>query len=277
MRIVITGPVIQRIARMSVVLAEVTSLAGTLARSVFPAVLLHQLRLAVEYRVWGVMTEVEKERPVLVPFDEIDGLVVHPIDQELGLPQSVFRNIDPADRLFPKDIRPEVRSVPDTLHLTGKVPGEAVPARLDLVLGPVKRIPGQVPLADHARGVPTPTQCLGQRDVPRRECIGGIGSQVVENTDPRRILAGQQSRPVRGADRSRGVGLGEPHAVSCQPIQVSCLVEPVAIAAQFSPSEIISQNKDDIGPIRRVGRQGRQKQGQEQATGSHGRSRRPGV
>ena len=271
-RVVVTGPVMQRITVMTVILAKVTPLAGARTRPMFLAIFRHQLGLAVENRMGGVMAQVEEKRPVLISLDKVHRLEIHSVDEVFGLSQPVFGDVDPANRLFSEDVRPEIRSVADTFHLPGNVPAKAVGSRHDLVFCPVKLVSGQVPLADHARGVAIPAQHLGQRDVTRGKGVSGIGPQVVEDSDPRRILTSEKSRSVRGTDRRRGVGLGETHSILCQPIQVWRLVEPVAVTTQLTPAKIVGQNKDDIRPIRGDDRLGHQNNTQNQTTASHDHS-----
>ena len=83
MRVVVAGPVVLRIPGERGVLTEVTALARAFTGWMLFAVLGDQLRFAVEDGVRRVVTEEQKERPVLVTFDELHGLVVEAVGEVL--------------------------------------------------------------------------------------------------------------------------------------------------------------------------------------------------
>ena len=110
----------------------------------------NQVRFAVQNCVHTVVAEVEKERFVLVATNEVGGFGIHSIDQKfIGLP-SVFLNIDPSNRLFAKDVGPEIRAISNSLQLPGKVPLKTVHPWRDFVFCRMVFVAGEVPLSDHA-------------------------------------------------------------------------------------------------------------------------------
>lgn len=69
------------------------------------------------------------------------------------------------------------------------------------------------------------------------------------HVQPGSVLAGHDGRPSRRADR-HGVRLSEPHALVRQPVQIRCFVQIRAVAGQVGPTQIVSQNEDDVGPLK---------------------------
>ena len=145
----------------------------------FAPVLFDKIRSAIENRMRRVMTEVQKERLLLVPLNEVDCFDVHAIHQELVVPQPLLGNIDPANRLIAKDIGPEVGTISDAFDFAAKIPREAMVGRLHFVLGFVILVAGQVPLADHPRGITILLKRLGECHVFRGQSIGRIRTQII--------------------------------------------------------------------------------------------------
>ena len=80
----VAGPVVLRVTCKPGVLTEVTALARAFTGWILFAVLGDQLRFADEYGVRRVVTEEQKEWPVLVTFDELYGLVVEAVGEVLA-------------------------------------------------------------------------------------------------------------------------------------------------------------------------------------------------
>ena len=246
-RIVVTGPVVERIALVSGVLAQVALLAGAGAGGVFLAVTGDDVGATVENAVGGKVTQVEEEGPLPVVLDESHRLVIHPVHEVLGRAESRLGKIDPTDGLLAEDIGPEVGPVAHPLHLPGDIPGEPVVARSDLVFGTVMSVASQMPLSDHAGAVTVSAEHFRKRDVGGGQCVGGVWPEIIQDAQAGGVLSGQQGGPVWRADRGGGVSVGQSQAVSCQAVQVGCLVETVAVASQFGPAQVVGKNEDDIG------------------------------
>ncbi len=97
------------------------------------------------------MTEIKKERLVLIPFEELHGFQIQSISQVLIVAKTILGQIEPADTLITENVGPEVGSVPDTFDLAADIPAEAVIGRSNFKLGIVMSVAGQMPLADHPR------------------------------------------------------------------------------------------------------------------------------
>ena len=99
------------------------------------------------------MAEVKEEWFVLVLLDEFDGFKIESVGEIFIFAEAILRQIEPADSLITKNVRPEVGSVADAFDLAADVPVKAVVTRSDFKLGVVMAITREVPLADHAGGV----------------------------------------------------------------------------------------------------------------------------
>ena len=114
----ISRPVIKRVSLQTGILTQITSGTGALPGGVLPAVLFHQPRPSIQNRMWGKMTEIEKEGSRPVPFNEADRLQVHPVHQILCSRQELlFCRTVPGDRLGPEDIWEKVSPIANTLDL----------------------------------------------------------------------------------------------------------------------------------------------------------------
>ena len=247
MWIVVTGPMVARVSFEASVLTQVAPVALTGTGRVLFAVLLDQVRTAVEDGVRRVVAEIKKERLVLVSFDEFDCFQIQAVGEVLLVAEAVLGEVEPADRLGAKDIRPEIRSVADALDLASGIPVKAVGSRPDFKLGLLVFVSSEVPLTRHASGVAVASQDFGQGDVTDGKGVGGIRPQVVEYADSRGVLTGQERGPVRRADGSCCVGVCKANALLGQFVEVGGFVKGVPVASEFGPAEIIGENEDDVG------------------------------
>jgi hypothetical protein len=67
------------------------------------------------------------------------------------------------------------------------------------------------------------------------------------------MLAYHQGCARRRADRGRGIGIREAHSFSREAIQVGRLIEPIAVTAERTVTEIIRENEDDVRAPYRIG------------------------
>jgi hypothetical protein len=72
---------------------------------------------------------------------------------------------------------------------------------------------------------------------------------VLCNPEPRLILARLQVGS-RGRTNRASIELREPHSLTRHPIHVRRFIERVAVTTNIGPSKIISQDQNDVGPLR---------------------------
>ena len=191
----------------------------------FLKVLGYQIGPAVEDGVRGIVTEVKKEGFVLVAFYEFDRFQIQTVGQVLVFAHPVFGKIEPTYGLRAEDVGPEVRSVAHALDFAPGVPVKSVVSGANFELSVLIFVAGQVPFADHAGGVAVPLENFREGNVAYGKSVGGIGTEVVENSHSGRVLAGQQGRPVGRAHGSGGIGVGEPDALLGKLVEVGRFVE----------------------------------------------------
>jgi len=159
---------------------------------------------------------------------------------------------------------------PGRVRRVWEVEVETLILRLVVIVRIRRQVVPQVPLAEVRRGVARLVQRFGQREVlglQPREAVRGDRAHVripasqlfLEldfghmahgrgDADPRRVLAGQDARPRRRAERVRGVRLGELHATGRKSIEIWRLVIGAAETVQVAPAEIVGEDEDDIWP-----------------------------
>jgi hypothetical protein len=64
------------------------------------------------------------------------------------------------------------------------------------------------------------------------------------------VQAGHQHAARGRADRSAGVGIGELEALRCESIEIRRENLPLAVGADVAVTQIVSQDKDDVGLAR---------------------------
>ncbi len=114
----------------------------------------------------------------------------------------------------------------------------------------VEQIPRRLahaPLADKPGVVPGPLQQrgIGLGELPRREA----GAEI-DDSMPGGVLAREDARAIRHADRRGNEAVLKDHALLGQPIDVGRTDDIVAHAAQRVPPLVIGQQEDDIRPLR---------------------------
>ena len=107
-----------------------------------------------------------------------------------------------------------------------------------------------VPLADEAGAIAR----LLERNVEGLEVVTRqIPRQVVDDAVAGRELAGEQGRPVRGAERHRMERIHEEGALGRQPVHVGRLEIGMAPGMELVEPEVVHQHHDQIGPVPRRG------------------------
>ena len=205
-------------------------------------VLLLEFGFGLDWRMDGIMGQVEKERLVLVLFDKLTGFHTQPISQVLPLflllEVGIFVGamVSASTRATPGfacnvDVKPlRGRIIPQVPFSHG---GGNVSARLKS-------------LADGYELFRQMNRVLGrnQFSMLRRTSIGirhGI------NTMPRRILPGHQACSAWSAIRSRGIGVHKNHSLFCQLVDVRTLVVFRAHVTEIRPAHVVDKEKHDVG------------------------------
>ena len=102
------------------------------------------------------------------------------------------------------------------------------------------------------------------------------GSEDIGDPQSRRGQAGEQCRALRGADRCGRVGIGKANALFCKRIELRRFVKLVAVATQFLPTQIVSEDQNDVGrPLRFLGIHERSSQQPEGDHRSDAHQKRP--
>ena len=120
----------------------------------------------------------------------------------------------------------------------------------------------EAPLADEPGGIAGLIHEVGDG-----EGVGGHGRLafgldflVAADRGVAVVLARHERASRRRADRRAGVGLGEPHALGREPVDVRRLDELLPETAEVAVAEVIREDEDDVGPVRcnhRAGAHGR--------------------
>ncbi|MBA7694154.1 hypothetical protein ES703_102761 [subsurface metagenome] len=147
-----------------------------------------QLGLALQPGMDGIMAQVEKERAILVPLDELDSFEVAPVDEILFAGQTFLD-------LSVEVIGMKVAAAADAAVFRDNRFVKAVPAGARF-LRAVVGITGEVPLADDTCGVAGPLEHLGDSDMLRRKVVRSVWTKVIGNSHSCRILPRHQRRPV---------------------------------------------------------------------------------
>lgn len=192
------------------------------------------------------MAEIKKKGTRLVSFDETNSLVVHSVDKVFIFSEEVFTDIQPPDRLRSEDVGPEIRSVAYPLDLAGELFIEAMVGGTKLSLRSMIAIAAQMPLADHSGRVAIFSEHLSQGYMFCRERIRCIGPQVIEDSVTRGELACEETCAVGRTDWGGGIGLGKADSLKSHAVKVGGLVEPVSVASELRPAEIVGEDEDDV-------------------------------
>ncbi len=197
---------------------------------------LDQLFLGVMRRMHAEMRQVQKKRLVLVPPDEIDGLVRQPVRQIRAC----------GDRHLRRG-----REIKVLAHRHDGL-SEAAPRGVIIALLP------DVPFAEHPCGVAGVFQVVRDGLAIKRQIglvdgnvhLAVFGPAALERTDgidagARRILARQDRRPRRRAVLAVVIA-GQPQPLLGQPVDMRRLVIRRALAAQVRPTQVVCQDEDNV-------------------------------
>ncbi len=176
-----------------------------------------------DVRVQRLVREEEQER--LLP------RLLHEVDGEVG--EHVG---DVALHLLPLPVDVELRVDRLALALHRHPAGPA---------GPRGVIVPHVPLAHERRPVAGSGEWdrEGRQAMARRVARGVVGDAVGVG-----VLAGEDARPARAAERRGGEGVEEAHALTCEAVDVRRLGEGVPGDADLVPAEVIDEDEDDVRP-----------------------------
>ena len=193
------------------------------------------------------MAQVEKEGFLSVALNEAHCLMIHPVNQILRVRQHLFpASAVPGDQLGAEHVGKEIGSIADAFDLGHQLLVETVIGSPQFKRSLVMSIPRKVPLPDHTGGIAGRLESLRDRHMPSCERGRRVRSQVVDQTMPCRILASEKTGAVGGADGSGRVGLRQPDAFPGKLVQMGSFVEPIAVATQLRPAQIIGQDEDNV-------------------------------
>ena len=221
------------------------------------AAVFHELLLRLKRRVHGVVPQAEEERTMAVIIDVLEGLVGETVGEVLAL-GPVNEGLDAVRR--------------EVARRAGVVTAGDVDVEALLLRPP--RLVAEVPLADEARGIAGLLERLRQRPLLQRQeapapradhlqpRLGGLAEQRGirlrrempgrrGDLEARGVLARHDARPGRRAQRVGGVGVGEQHTPSRQPLEVRRLIVPAAVDRAVHPAHVVGEDHDDVAPARR--------------------------
>ena len=117
----------------------------------------------------------------------------------------------------------------------------------------------EMPLPETSARVPRRLQCLRHGDDLERQvlravdrylelCIGPLMPRnEIRDAHVRRILPRHDARPRGRTHWTRRVGVGKPHTLRRERVDVGGLVKPVAVAPRVRPAHVVDENKHDVG------------------------------
>ena len=137
-------------------------------------------------------------------------------------------------------VSPVIRGLP---HTTAAMPDHVLKPT---ILGTVRRIVTQMPLAHHASDIPVVSEQIRHsflvRMHHRTSGAGAIGACT------RRVMPGHQGR-TRGRTERAHMEIGQAYGLAMQTIEIGCLEDWIAVTAQVAIPLIIGHHQDDIGPV----------------------------
>jgi len=212
----------------------------------------HQIRATLNRRMHGKVRQVEEKGPVLPLADAFRGFIAEAIGEVF--PRGPIRQVRDA---VGREVRWRCRLVG-----AGQIDIKSLPFGC-------AGLSAQVPLADACRGITRRLEMLRQRLLFQRQLLGPVRREQlrivrhlprtpIREMQPRRVLAGHQSRARGRAHRACRVSLGEAQAMLRQLIKVRRLIQIAAVAGEVRPAQVVGQDEDDveftIGPLGRVRR-----------------------
>ncbi len=129
----------------------------------------------------------------------------------------------------------------------------------------VRPILAEVPLAEEGGGVTGGLEGLRERDLlerqpchvvhrPERSALPVEAIDVADRVHPgpRPVLTAHEGGPGWLAIGPAGVAAGEADALGGEPVDAGTLIVPAAVAGQVGITQIVGQDKDDVGPAARA-------------------------
>ena len=188
--------------------------------------------------VWSRLGQVDQERLVLVPLDEVDGVIGHQVG---GIALLGGQPV-----LFPPVLATRLVDVDPVIDVPREEADELVEALVDRVvfLGITK-----MPLAEEGGSVALRFQHFGKGRLLRSEAGVTVVPRREHPADPAALLVatGQQRRTGRAADGAIGMEIGETNAARGQGIDVRGLESIVPEASEIPIPQVIRQNDDEVG------------------------------
>ena len=109
---------------------------------------------------------------------------------------------------------------------------------------------GQAPLAEEPGGVPGVLEDLGHGEIIGLQSVtvhaAGVAHHVVADGGMSLVQSLHQARAGGSADRGTAVAVGQAHAAGGQGVDVRCLDQRLAEAAQIAPAQIVGHDPDDV-------------------------------
>ena len=152
------------------------------------------------------------------------------------------------------------------LAAVGSAAVDAAPIHIEALIFRPEPFRTEMPFTGQEGRVTAGLQCLGQRRLVQRQPVGircrqvagialpflGLGrADVIRDTRPLRPFAREQARARRRTDRTGGICASEPGSIPRHAVEVRCLVKGAAVAAEIAPAQIVGQEQDDVGLLRR--------------------------
>ena len=234
-----------------------------LVRLLLLLVLLGELLLGLDRRVYRVGRVVQEERAIFVAYDEARGLVAFAIGQVLAF-RARWEGRNPLGQAL-RAVGVEVAR------------GLAVVATAVVLVEPLMLwepgLVAQMPLADVSGAVTVRPQDFRNGDfvefhpervrgtqqlapVASHVCGGVLDGFLVAALEPRadpvrdvrsrRIAPGHHRGTCRRTHGARRIALGEAQPFTCEPIDVGRLVVLAALACEIGPAEVVDEDEDDV-------------------------------
>ena len=224
---------------------------------------LSEFRADSERHMRHRMRDVEEERPIGVPIDEVHRALReiprHPIlsIQIVDVPDRTVVSVD-------RQSRPRLRRFRMTRPHIVRI-GDAVVLVEPLSRGKKGLEMTQMPLPEAGRRVAAILEHLGDGDLIGVESMPSARHQGSMDSKPVGVASGEERRPSRRTHRLTGVEIGEPNPFGGESIDVRCEDLGRPLAGEIPPPLVVGEHHDDVRWFRRRLVTGRpdQRQGQQ--------------
>ena len=115
-----------------------------------------------------------------------------------------------------------------------------------------------MPFPNVRRAISVFLECLGDRGFFERQLLMNLSvlqllkrevsstGQPIRQMQPGRVLSGHDTCACWRTDMASRIGLGKPHAVLGETIDVGRFIETAAVASQITPTQIVDQEEHDV-------------------------------